>query len=138
MTSPRIAIVGDGRMGRTIERLALDRGWSVVAVVGVLFWALVAASETAYAADINRLRERLTRSVIPDDPVVVARLVTDAAGHARSLLPDHTWKDVDYADQRRTFWGDVLPLLGATPPGGAAAVAPGVRARRAVPLGAAL
>ena len=32
-TAPRLAIVGDGKMGRTIVQLAPDRGFTVCAVV---------------------------------------------------------------------------------------------------------
>ena len=34
MTAPRIAIVGDGKMGRAVAQLASERGWSVTAVLG--------------------------------------------------------------------------------------------------------
>lgn len=34
MSAPRLAIIGHGKMGRAVEHLAADRGWSVTAVIG--------------------------------------------------------------------------------------------------------
>ena len=33
MTTPRLAIVGHGRMGRAVEQLAAEHGWTIAAVI---------------------------------------------------------------------------------------------------------
>lgn len=75
-TTPRIAIVGLGRMGRTVQQLADERGWPVVARVGrdggagverALAGADVAIEFTTAAAVPDNVRACLRAGV----PVVV-------------------------------------------------------------------
>lgn len=56
MSAPRIAVVGDGKMGRTIERLATDRRWTVVTVIG---------------AEDNVAGSGITRHALRDAEVVI-------------------------------------------------------------------
>jgi 4-hydroxy-tetrahydrodipicolinate reductase len=65
MSTPRIAVIGDGRMGRTIARLARDRGWAVTAVLG---------------ADENEGGKGITREALGDAEVMIEFTTPNAAG----------------------------------------------------------
>ncbi|MEA2736139.1 MAG: chondroitin lyase [Humisphaera sp.] len=74
----------------------------ILPLLASMFLLLAPASPTEN--DMNTVRTRLIRSVISNDPAAVAALKADAARHAASLRPDHSWADIEYGDDRRTYW----------------------------------
>jgi 4-hydroxy-tetrahydrodipicolinate reductase len=70
VTSPRLAIVGMGKMGHAIAELAPSRGWDVVARL-----------------DESEMRERITRATLGNADVAVEFTVPSAApGNVRAIV----------------------------------------------------
>ncbi len=66
MSGPRVAIIGHGKMGRAIEQLALERGWTLVGVVGrgsAVPVADVAIEFTEPSAAVGSIRRSLDAGV---------------------------------------------------------------------------
>lgn len=99
MSSPRIAVIGDGRMGRTIARLARDRGWAVTAVLG---------------ADENEGGKGITRESLGDAEVMIEFTTPSAAASnvraglaaGYAVLSGTTGWDYDLSQVRKSVRAD--------------------------------
>ena len=66
MSGPRVALIGHGKMGRAIEQIATERGWTVVGVVGrshPVPVADVAIEFTEPSAAVSNIRRSLDAGV---------------------------------------------------------------------------
>jgi 4-hydroxy-tetrahydrodipicolinate reductase len=102
MSALRVAIVGDGKMGRAVADLARERGWTVTALLGV---------------KENEAGEGLTRRVLADSEVVI-EFTEPAAAPANILAAVRAGYPVvtgttGWADQLDRVTKAVLDLQGA-------------------------
>jgi 4-hydroxy-tetrahydrodipicolinate reductase len=73
MTVPRLALVGTGKMGRTVRALAGERGWPVVAEVGAAGNAGGAALTRERLAGVDVAVEFTTPEAAPDNAIACLR-----------------------------------------------------------------
>ena len=54
--------------------------------------------------DLDVIRDRYAKSVLPVDSAAVDFLHTEGARFAKTLQPDGMWSDINYADSARSVW----------------------------------
>lgn len=73
MTALRVAVVGDGKMGRAVSALAAERGIPVVAVIGAAENASGAALDRSRLGDADVVIEFTEPAAAPDNILAAAR-----------------------------------------------------------------
>ncbi|MCY2952839.1 MAG: polysaccharide lyase 8 family protein [Planctomycetota bacterium] len=73
--------------------------WSILLVLWIATVAFGAAGE----ADLQIVKQRIDRSLLPDGGRGAA-VVQAARGHLRALRADGSWGDIDYADKSPAIW----------------------------------
>jgi 4-hydroxy-tetrahydrodipicolinate reductase len=95
MNSPAIALIGDGKMGRTIAQMVQERGWHLTAMLG---------------EDHNRSGEGITRRAL-GDPDVVIEFTEPAAAVPNIMACIHEGIPLVVGT---TGWYDSLPMITET------------------------
>lgn len=75
-----------------------------VGLFGSILLLATITSAALGAQNISIIRDRLANSVLPNQPADIKKLDEQANKYAASLLPNGSWKDVNYRSNGRSVW----------------------------------